>query len=185
MFRPCIDLHDGKVKQIVGGTLDHPTGPLRTNFVAEQPAAWFAERYRRDQLKGGHVIMLGPGNEPAAREALAAYPGGLQIGGGIRADNARAWLDAGASHTIVTSWIFPEGQLDEERLRILVKAIGRERLVLDLSCRKRSGAYRIVTDRWQNVHPIEAQPRPAGTARPSLCRVLGACGGRRGALSRH
>jgi phosphoribosylformimino-5-aminoimidazole carboxamide ribotide isomerase len=149
MFRPCIDLHDGKVKQIVGGTLDHPTGPLRTNFVAEQPAAWFAERYRRDQLKGGHVIMLGPGNEPAAREALAAYPGGLQIGGGIRADNARAWLDAGASHTIVTSWIFPEGQLDEERLRILVKEIGRERLVLDLSCRKRNGAYWIVTDRWQ------------------------------------
>jgi phosphoribosylformimino-5-aminoimidazole carboxamide ribotide isomerase len=148
MFRPCIDLHDGKVKQIVGGTLASADS-LRTNFVSDKPAAWFAERYRRDQLTGGHVIMLGPGNERAAREALDAYPGGLQIGGGIRADNASAWLDAGASHVIVTSWIFPGGRLDEQRLEALVKAAGRDRLVLDLSCRKRDGAYWIVTDRWQ------------------------------------
>jgi phosphoribosylformimino-5-aminoimidazole carboxamide ribotide isomerase len=149
MFRPCIDLHEGKVKQIVGGTLADSPGALRTNFVSERPAAWYAELYRRDQLAGGHVIMLGPGNEPAAREALAAYPGGLQVGGGICADNARTWLEAGASHVIVTSWIFPQGQLDLDRLRTLVTSVGRERLVLDLSCRQRDGAYWIVTNRWQ------------------------------------
>ena len=101
MFRPCIDLHEGKVKQIVGGTLSDDASSLRTNFVAEQSAAWFADLYRRDGLKGGHVIMLGPGNEDAAREALRAYPGGLHIGGGINLDNAPGWLEAGASHVIV------------------------------------------------------------------------------------
>ena len=112
MFRPCIDLHEGKVKQIVGGTLGG-AGRLRTNFVSEKPAAWFAELYRRDGLSGGHVIMLGPGNETEARAALAAFPGGLQIGGGVNAANARGWLDAGASHVIVTSWVFREGRVDE------------------------------------------------------------------------
>ena len=149
MFRPCIDLHDGRVKQIVGGTLGDTPGRLRTNFVSEHPAAWFAELYQRDKLTGGHVIMLGPGNEVAAKSALTAYPGGLQIGGGINADNARAWLDAGASHVIVTSWVFREGRLDVERLAQLVKKIGREKLVLDLSCRKRGENYLVVTDRWQ------------------------------------
>ena len=149
MFRPCIDLHDGRVKQIVGGTLGDTPGRLRTNFVSEHPAAWFAELYRQDGLTGGHVIMLGPGNEAAAQSALTAYPGGLQIGGGINADNARAWLDAGASHVIVTSWVFREGRLDVERLAQLVKKIGREKLVLDLSCRKRGENYLVVTDRWQ------------------------------------
>jgi phosphoribosylformimino-5-aminoimidazole carboxamide ribotide isomerase len=149
MFRPCIDLHEGKVKQIVGGTLAETPGSLRTNFVSDRPAAWYADLYRRDRLAGGHVIMLGPGNEAAARQALEAYPGGLQIGGGIRADNAPSWLEAGASHVIVTSWIFREGQLDLERLRALVAVVGRDRLVLDLSCRQRDGAYWIVTDRWQ------------------------------------
>ena len=96
MFRPCIDLHDGKVKQIVGGTLGGDPAQLRTNFVSERPAAWYAQLYQTDGLKGGHVIMLGPGNEVAAREALEAYPGGLQIGGGITLDNARLLLDAGA-----------------------------------------------------------------------------------------
>ena len=149
MFRPCIDLHDDRVKQIVGGTLGDTPGRLRTNFVSEHPAAWFAELYRQDGLTGGHVIMLGPGNEAAAQSALTAYPGGLQIGGGINADNARAWLDAGASHVIVTSWVFREGRLDVERLAQLVKKIGREKLVLDLSCRKRGENYLVVTDRWQ------------------------------------
>lgn len=149
MFRPCIDLHEGKVKQIVGGTLGGWPDDLRTNFVSEKSAAWFAALYRRDHLRGGHVIMLGPGNESAAREALAAYPGGLQIGGGVTIDNARAWLDAGASHVIVTSWVFREGRIDWPRLEQLAAATGRSRLVLDLSCRKRDGDYFVVTDRWQ------------------------------------
>ena len=148
MFRPCIDLHDGKVKQIVGGTLGAPSD-LRTNFVSEKPAAWFAELYKRDGLAGGHVIMLGPGNEGQARSALAAFPGGMHIGGGINLENAKSWLEAGASHVIVTSWVFREGRVDWERLEELVKAIGRDRLVLDLSCRKRDENYFVVTDRWQ------------------------------------
>ncbi|GAB6096772.1 hypothetical protein JCM14469_30250 [Desulfatiferula olefinivorans] len=148
-FRPCIDLHQGVVKQIVGGTLsDGPEGP-ETNFTAEKPARWFAERYRDDGLIGGHVIQLGPGNETAAREALSAFPGGLQIGGGIDGDNAADWLDSGASHVIVTSWVFHDGVVDMERLNTLVKRIGKERLVLDLSCRKRGKDYLIVTNRWQ------------------------------------
>ena len=149
MFRPCIDLHEGKVKQIVGGTLENEAGTLQTNFVADRPAAWFAELYKRDGLKGGHVVMLGPGNQEAARGALAAYRGGLQIGGGINLDNAREWLDTGASHVIVTSWVFQAGRLDWDRLERLVKQIGRERLVLDLSCRRRENSYWVVTDRWQ------------------------------------
>src|SRR5271155_5013069 len=108
MFRPCIDLHEGKVKQIVGGTLGDST--LRTNFVSDRSAAWFAELYRRDHVPGGHVIMLGPGNDPEARAALAAFPGGLQIGGGINRENAGGWLEAGASHVIVTSWVFHQGR---------------------------------------------------------------------------
>lgn len=149
MFRPCIDLHEGKVKQIVGGTLAVDDG-LRTNFVSDRPAKWYAELYKRDGLKGGHVIMLGPGNESQAREALAAYPGGLQIGGGVDAENARGWLAAGASHVIVTSWVFREGRIDRERLQELVRRIGKERLVLDLSCRRRADDYFVVTDRWRN-----------------------------------
>jgi phosphoribosylformimino-5-aminoimidazole carboxamide ribotide isomerase len=149
MFRPCIDLHEGKVKQIVGGTLTGEPSALRTHFISTRSAAWYAELYRRDGLTGGHVIMLGPGNEAAAREALAAFPGGLQIGGGMQSDNAAAWLEAGASHVIVTSWVFQNGQLDWARLRQLAAAIGRKRLVLDLSCRKRDGVYWVVTDRWQ------------------------------------
>ena len=148
MFRPCIDLHDGRVKQIVGGTLT--SDGADTNFVSDRPASWYAELYRRDNLHGGHIIQLGPGNETAAREALAAYPGGLQLGGGVTIENAAGWLDAGASHVIVTSWVFREGQLDEKRLAALVNAIGAERLVLDLSCRQRDGQYWVVTDRWQN-----------------------------------
>jgi phosphoribosylformimino-5-aminoimidazole carboxamide ribotide isomerase len=147
MFRPCIDLHEGKVKQIVGGTLSD--AGARTNFVSEQSAAWFAELYRRDDLRGGHVIMLGAGNDAEARAALKAFPGGLQIGGGINAANARGWLDAGASHVIVTSWVFRDGRVDWARLDELVKAIGKDKLVSDLSCRKRGEDYFVVTDRWQ------------------------------------
>jgi len=154
VFRPCIDLHEGRVKQIVGGSLNDSGAGLRTNFVSERPARWFAELYRKDGLRGGHVIMLGPGNETAAREALLAWPGGLQIGGGVNADNARSWLEAGASHVIITSWVFREGHLDWERLRELVSKIGKAQLVLDLSCRKRDGKYFVVTDRWQKFTEI-------------------------------
>jgi phosphoribosylformimino-5-aminoimidazole carboxamide ribotide isomerase len=147
MFRPCIDLHEGKVKQIVGGTLGE--AGLRTNFVSEKPAAWFAELYRRDDLPGGHVIMLGAGNEIEALAALKIFPGGLHLGGGVNASNARGWLEAGASHVIVTSWVFREGRVDWARLQELVKTIGKEKLVLDLSCRKRGEDYLVVTDRWQ------------------------------------
>ena len=148
MFRPCIDLHEGKVKQIVGGTLG-ASSALRTNFVSAQPAAWFAELYKHDGLAGGHVIMLGPGNENEARSALSAFPGGMHIGGGINSANAQGWLDAGASHVIVTSWVFREGRVDWERLLELVKIIGKDKLVLDLSCRKSGENYFVVTDRWQ------------------------------------
>lgn len=141
--------------QIVGGTLGDDPSAVRTNFISERSPAWFAEMYRRDGLAGGHVIMLGPGNEGAAREALAAYPGGLQVGGGIRLDNAQAWLDAGASHVIVTSWVFRDGQLDGERLDALVRSVGRDRLVLDLSCRQRAGRYWVVTDRWQKFTRLD------------------------------
>ncbi|MDR3089872.1 MAG: phosphoribosylformimino-5-aminoimidazole carboxamide ribotide isomerase [Desulfobulbaceae bacterium] len=157
-FRPCIDLHDGLVKQIVGSTLSGDGHNPTTNFVAEQSPAWFAELYRRDRLTGGHVIKLGPGNDAAARQALAAWPGGMQIGGGINAENAGRWLDAGASHVIVTSYVFRDGLIDWDRLAELLKAVGKERLVLDLSCRRRGDEYLIVTDRWQRFTKIAINP---------------------------
>ncbi len=148
-FRPCIDLHDGKVKQIVGSTLRDDSSEVSTNFVSPHSPAYFAELYRRDGLAGGHVIQLGSGNEEAACEALAAWPGGLQLGGGVNAANARRWLDAGASQVIVTSAIFKDGELKLEELRNIHEVTGSGRLVLDLSCRFRDGVYYIVTDRWQ------------------------------------
>ena len=163
-FRPCIDLHDGKVKQIVGSSLSDSGAGLKTNFETDRSPAWFAELYKRDHIKGGHVIMLGKGNEIAAKTALAAYPGGLQVGGGISADNAKEYLDAGASHVIVTSWIFPEGKLSRERLDALVAVTGKERLVLDLSC-KRTGVdpqgnpqWSIAINRWQTLIDIQITP---------------------------
>ena len=154
-FRPCIDLHNGQVKQIVGSSLsDSDTKRLRTNFASELPPSYYADLYRRDGLYGGHVIMLGPGNEEAGKEALAAFPGGLQIGGGITADNAELWLAAGASHVIVTSHVFKGGQIHEDRLKQLANRIGKNHLVLDLSCRKRDGDYFIVTDRWQHFTSV-------------------------------
>lgn len=153
-FRPCIDLHQGRVKQIVGATLEDQDGPV-TYFTAERPASWFAEIYRRDGLKGGHLIQLGPGNEEAATQALAAYPEGLQVGGGITPENAPGWLDRGASRVIATSYLFAEGRLQPERLARLVAAVGRERLVLDLSCAPRAGRYVVMTDRWQRATDLE------------------------------
>lgn len=149
-FRPCVDLRDGRVVQIVGGSLGDRYGaePV-TNFETDRDAAEYARMYLEDGLRGGHVIMLGPGNEAQALRACRAYPGGLQVGGGITPENADRYLDAGASHVIVTSYVFCDGQVNRERVRNMVTAVGRERLVLDLSCRRRDGDYVVVTDRWQ------------------------------------
>lgn len=154
-FRPCIDLHEGKVKQIVGSTLGHKDVAVVENFISEHSPRYFAEMFKRDKLTGGHVIMLGTGNEEAALEALAAYPGGLQVGGGITADNAKQYIDAGASHVIVTSYIFHNGQLDMNRLLRLVKAVGKEHIVIDLSCRKKNDAWYVVTDKWTTFSDFE------------------------------
>ncbi len=151
-FRPCIDLHDGHVKQIVGSTLsDNATTAPETNFDTELPSEYFAKLYAKDNLPGGHVIMLGGGNEEAAINALRAYPGGLHVGGGITPLNAAKYLDAGASHVIVTSYVFRNGVVDWDRVTEMSNAVGRARLVLDLSCRRRAdGSYVVCTDRWKN-----------------------------------
>ncbi|EKX49376.1 hypothetical protein GUITHDRAFT_85755 [Guillardia theta CCMP2712] len=154
-FRPCIDLHNSIVKQIVGGTLADGKEPT-TNFTSSLSAKEYAEKYKKDNLPGGHVIMLGPGNDEAALSALQAYPGGLQIGGGINPSNAKQWLDAGASHVIVTSYIFENGSLSMEKLKELFAVTGKDKLVLDLSCRrKEDGKYYVVTDRWQTFTNLE------------------------------
>lgn len=151
-FRPCIDLHDGRVKQIVGGSLTPDGMSLRTNFVSDRDAAWYADLYRRDGLTGGHVIKLGPGNDEAARSALAAWPGGMQVGGGIVPGNAEEWIEAGASHVIVTSCLFDgEGRFLQGKLKDLVSAVGAQRLVLDLSCRRVSGGWAVAMNRWQTL----------------------------------
>ncbi len=155
-FRPCIDIHNGKVKQIVGGTLKDRGDLAAENFVSEQDAPFYAKLYQSYGIRGGHIILLNgkdsPHYEATKLQALAAlqvYPGGLQVGGGITAENAHEFLRAGASHVVVTSYVFRDGKVDYERLEKLVQAVGKEHLVLDLSCRKKDGAYYIVTDRWQ------------------------------------
>jgi phosphoribosylformimino-5-aminoimidazole carboxamide ribotide isomerase len=165
-FRPCIDLHHGQVKQIVGSTLtdEKETSSLNTNFATDRPASDYAKMYEKDRLTGGHVIMLGPGNQDAAKSALQAYPKGLQVGGGINDTNALEWLDAGASHVIVTSHVFSDGEIHLERLQRLAEICGKERLVLDLSCRRKPNAnkgdqdYYVVTDRWQSFTNCKVTP---------------------------
>jgi len=148
-FRPCIDLHDGRVKQIVGSTLQGTGVALQTNFSSVFPPSYYSTMYRQDNLTGGHIIMLGAGNEAAALDALSAWPGGMQLGGGITSANAPLWLDRGASHLVVTSHVFHDGLIDWDRLRDLNRLVGKNRLVLDLSCRWRGDGYYVVTDRWQ------------------------------------
>ncbi len=155
-FRPCIDIHNGKVKQIVGGSLSDQGDRAAENFVAQQDAAFFARLYKERGLTGGHVILLNPegsdyyaATRAQAFAALEAFPGGLQAGGGVRAENAAEYLDRGASHVIVTSYVFREGRISYENLEKIKKEVGRERLTLDLSCRKKDGDYYVVTDRWQ------------------------------------
>lgn len=161
-FRPCIDIHNGKVKQIVGGSLKDEANQAQENFVSEQTADFFARLYQRKGLKGGHIILLNPPTsvfyEKTRRQALAAlraYPGGMMVGGGIMPDNAGDYLDAGASHVIVTSYVFRDGKLHFDRLREMVQAVSRKHLVLDLSCRKKENSYYIVTDRWQNYTEVK------------------------------
>ncbi|MBQ9990995.1 MAG: phosphoribosylformimino-5-aminoimidazole carboxamide ribotide isomerase [Lachnospiraceae bacterium] len=155
-FRPCIDIHNGKVKQIVGGSLKDEGDRARENFVSGQDAAFYARLYRRHGLEGGHIILLNASESPyyeatrkQAIEALKAYPGGLQIGGGVTRENAADYLNAGAAKVIVTSYVFREGEVDFDRLKALSDEVGPEKLVLDLSCRKQGDDYYIVTDRWQ------------------------------------
>ncbi|MEW5298781.1 MAG: hypothetical protein WDW38_000477 [Sanguina aurantia] len=179
-FRPCIDIHKGQVKQIVGSTLkDLPettssgssgSSALQTNFVSDKPSSWFAELYKQDSLTGGHVIMLGAdeASKAAGLGALRAYPGGLQLGGGVTAENAMQYIEAGASHVIVTSYLFTDGELNRERLQSLVKLVGKQRLVIDLSCRQRDGQYWVVTDRWQRFSTLALS---GGT----LAELAGSC----------
>ena len=162
-FRPCIDIHNGKVKQIVGGSLQDHKDQAKENFVAAKDASFYAELYKEYGLKNGHIILLNPvtreyyeATKAQAMGALRAYPGGMQIGGGITAENAGVYLDAGASHVIVTSYVFRDGKIDLERLRLLSERVGKKQLVLDLSCRKSAdGAYYIVTDRWQKFTRVQ------------------------------
>ncbi len=152
-FRPCIDLHDGLVKQVIGGTFaeDRDEAPIE-NFVSERKSRHFAQMYRNDNLVGGHVIMLGSGNEESANDAIKEYPQGFQLGGGITPKNAEGWLDRGASHVIVTSYIFEGSFFSDKRLSEMVKSVGKDRLVIDLSCRVCSeGGWKVAKDRWQTI----------------------------------
>lgn len=155
-FRPCIDIHNGSVKQIVGGSLMDEANSAKENFVSELKADFYADMYKKSGLTGGHIILLNPASSEfynadveQAKMALNAYPGGLQIGGGINPENAEKFLDMGASHVIVTSYVFKNGEINFDNLKRMKDAVGRDRLVLDLSCRKADDTYYIVTDRWQ------------------------------------
>lgn len=148
-FRPCIDLHQGQVKQIVGGSLTDSGAD--TNFISSHDAAYYAQLYSEHNLTGGHVIALGPNNQEQVLQALAAYPNGMQFGGGVNLENAAEYLKAGASHVIVTSYLFENGQFSWPRLEAIKAEVGAEHLVLDLSCRKTAEGWMIATNRWQTV----------------------------------
>ncbi|MBQ1310652.1 MAG: phosphoribosylformimino-5-aminoimidazole carboxamide ribotide isomerase [Blautia sp.] len=163
-FRPCIDIHNGKVKQIVGGSLLDQTDAAKENFVSTQDAAFYARLYQEKGLRGGHVILLNARTSPYYEEtrqqallALRTFPGGLQLGGGVCPENAEEYLNAGASHVIVTSYVFRDGRISWENLEKLEAVVGKEHLVLDLSCRKKDGQYFIVTDRWQKFTDTAVQ----------------------------
>ncbi|MFL2859468.1 MAG: phosphoribosylformimino-5-aminoimidazole carboxamide ribotide isomerase [Pontiellaceae bacterium] len=147
-FRPCIDLYQGTVKQIIGGSYMDTKNP-KINFSSEYSPSWFARKYAKENLTDGHVIKIGKGNDNAAKEALNAWPNGFQIGGGITIDNAKKWIDKGAKSVIVTSWIFSDKKIDLDKIIQLSKSIGKERIVIDLSCRKNNNQFYVVKDRWQ------------------------------------
>ena len=153
-FRPCIDIHNGIVKQIVGGSLNKDSSKALENFVSKQSAKRYAKRYKKDGLTGGHIIMLNSLDSPAyqstkeqAMKALKAYPNAMQVGGGINDRTAAEFIRAGATHVIVTSFVFFEGRIKYENLKKLVAAVGADKIVLDLSCRKKGDDYFVVTDR--------------------------------------
>lgn len=204
-FRPCIDIHNGRVKQIIGGSLADKSNSAAENFVSEYGADFYAELYKSRGLSGGHIILLNPSDseyyaadKEQAFAALKKFPGGLQIGGGMNPENAREFLSAGASHIIVTSYVFNGGKADIERLKKMSAAAGRERLVIDLSCRRRGGEYYITTDRWQKftdvrldasaldmfaeycseflVHAVDVEGRAKGIEKP-LAELLGSWDG--------
>ena len=172
-FRPCIDLHGGKVKQIVGGTLsDAQPGATLTNFESAKPPSYYADLYWRDGLEGGHVIMLGPGNDDGARDALGIHPGSLQVGGGMTPRNAAAWLDAGAAKLIVTSYLFVDNDFSFERLAEMGRAVGRDRLVVDLSCRRRGDDYVVACNRWQTLTHLVLGPAILGRLADACSELL-------------
>ena len=165
-FRPCIDIHNGKVKQIVGGSLQDLGDQAKENFVSSQDSTFFSKLYQKENLSGGHIILLNPVTSPyyeatrdQAVKALKAYPKGLQIGGGITAENAAYFLEQGAGKVIVTSYVFQGGEIHYKNLELLVREIGKENLVLDLSCRKKDGKYYIVTDRWQKYTNVALEEK--------------------------
>ena len=167
LFRPCIDLHQGKVKQIVGGSFRDSGEGLQTRFESTRSAGFYARKYAADGLVGGHVIKLGPGNDAVAREALAAYPGGLQVGGGITVENAAGWLADGASQVIVTSALFDaQGHFRQEQLDALVAEVGSEQIVIDLSCRAVRDGWDVTMDRWQKKTQLSIRIETLATLAP-------------------
>ncbi|KAF4976683.1 hypothetical protein FZEAL_6682 [Fusarium zealandicum] len=192
-FRPCIDLHAGQVKQIVGGTLDSSSSALQTNYVSQHPPAHFAQLYRDNELTGAHVIMLGSGNDGPAKEALQAWPGGLQVGGGINDKNAREWMDAGAEkvsienihmgywlmnlavQVIITSYLFPEGRFSQSRLDAVLESLGgdKNKLVIDLSCRRRGDdSWFVAMNKWQTITDMEVNQESIKALEPYCSEFL-------------
>ncbi|KAJ9197203.1 hypothetical protein DTO166G4_542 [Paecilomyces variotii] len=173
-FRPCIDLHSGQVKQIVGGTLSTVPSELKTNYVSKLPASHYAALYRDHDLRGGHVVMLGPGNDEAAKEALRTWPGGLQVAGGITDKNAQYWIDQGAEKVIITSFLFPEGKFSKERLEAVLSALGgdKSKLVLDLSCRRKDNTWFVAMNRWQTITEMEINQESISMLEPYCSEFL-------------
>ncbi|KFY76777.1 hypothetical protein V499_03690 [Pseudogymnoascus sp. VKM F-103] len=174
-FRPCIDLHAGAVKQIIGGTLSTSSpDTLKTNFVSTLPAEHFAKLYKENRLDGGHVIMLGPGNEEAATKSVAEWRGGLQVGGGVRGDNAAQWIERGAGKVIITSYLFPSGAFSQERLDEVLAALGgdKEKLVIDLSCRRKDGTWFVAMNKWQDLTDMEITEESIKSLEPYTSEFL-------------
>ncbi|KAF2226098.1 phosphoribosylformimino-5-aminoimidazole carboxamide ribotide isomerase [Elsinoe ampelina] len=173
-FRPCIDLHAGSVKQIVGGTLTTTDSDLKTNYVSKLPAGHYASLYKQHSLRGSHVIMLGPGNDAAATEACQAWPNGLQVGGGINESNAAKWIENGAERVIITSYLFPDGKFSLERLEAVLRALNgdKEKLVIDLSCRRRGDSWWVAMNKWQTITDMELNQDSVKLLEPSCSEFL-------------